>query len=52
MPERKEVLKNRNISEGHRSQLEGALISQNWNNKSNKQNNENKRTMVLASIGP
>jgi len=33
MPERKEFSKNDgDISEGYRSQLEGALTSQNWNN--------------------
>lgn len=33
MPERKEFSKNDgDISEGHRSQLEGALTSQNWSN--------------------
>lgn len=52
IPERKEFSKNDgDLSERHRSQLEGALTHQNWSNMIRK-NNENKRTMVLASMGP
>ena len=53
MPERKEVSKNNeDIAERHRSQLEAALTSQNWNNMNIRKNTENKRTVVLTSMGP
>ncbi|XP_045861932.1 polycomb protein SCMH1 isoform X4 [Meles meles] len=50
--ERREFSKNDgDISEGHRSRLEGALTRQYWSNMI-KKNNENKRTMASSGLLP
>ena len=53
LPESKEVSKNDGyISEGYRSQFKGTLTSQNWKNMTIKENNKNRRTIVIASWVP
>lgn len=53
MPESKEVSKiDGCISEGYRSQFKGTLTSQNWKNMTIKENNKNRRTIIIASWVP